>query len=117
MDIEKILDAIASSTGGVLRVPDKYLHHLNSEYCTHWRTSDMESAYKAREIGRLYLSHYCRPSVVGRMPTEEDAVRIWFGGPLGWVRDWTVSHWLRVRPYLSTPQVAGNENTTTNHQR
>lgn len=101
MDVELVLEAIARANGGVLYLAEKHIRSVNLEFRTQWKPSDMGHPYKARAIGRLYLSHYCRPSIMGRMPTEEDAVRIWFGGPLGWAREWTRSHWLRVEPTLS----------------
>lgn len=101
MDIDRILDAIASANGGGLALPEKYIGQLNACYGTRWKLSDMEHPVKARALGRLYLSHYTRPSMLGRMPTPEDAVRIWHGGPVGHLRDHTLSYWLRVQPLLS----------------
>jgi hypothetical protein len=101
MDIDAILDAIARANGGTLTVGEKYITMLNATYGTRWKTSDLAHPVKARALGRLYLSHFTRPSMLGRMPTPEDAVRIWHGGPVGHLREFTRSHWERVAPYLS----------------
>jgi hypothetical protein len=109
MDLDAILDAIAYSTGGVVRIPEKYIGQLNACYGTKWKPSDMDDLTKARALGRLYLNHYARPSVIGRMPTPEDAVRIWFGGPIGHLREFTRWHWLRVQPHLPNERVYNSD--------
>ena len=101
LDMDAVLDAIAEAGGGVLSLPGKYIAFLNAAYGTKWKPSDMHHPMKARTLGRLYLSHFTRPSTIGRMPTSEDAVRIWHGGPTGHLRDFTLSYWLRVRPLLN----------------
>lgn len=51
-------------------------------------------------IGRWYVKHYATEERLGRTPTAEDAVRIFFGGPDGWRRTSTIPLWERTRDLM-----------------
>jgi len=52
-------------------------------------------------ICRDYLAHYATPERLGRLPTNEDRVRIWNGGPNGYKKLGTLRHWEKVKKALA----------------
>lgn len=56
---------------------------------------------KAKAICREYLNIYCTEKRLGREPTQEDAARMWNGGPNGHKKVATEKYWAKVQRELS----------------
>ena len=56
---------------------------------------------KSKTICREYLAIYCTAKRLGRKPTDEDAARMWNGGPTGHKKTATVKYWVKVRRELA----------------
>lgn len=58
---------------------------------------DARDFEKAKQICRIYLTHYATRARLGREPTPQDMARIWNGGPDGWRERATLPYWQKVR--------------------
>lgn len=54
---------------------------------------------RAHRIALLYLT-YWTSKLPENLRTEENAARIWNGGPRGWEKDSTIPYWDKVKQYL-----------------
>lgn len=86
---------------GILQIWDVVVDDVNRVYGTKFTHRDAFDPKKAEQMCRLYLSHYCSAKRLGRIPTYQDAARIWNGGPQGHTKTATLSYWERVRKALA----------------
>jgi hypothetical protein len=74
----------------------------------HWKTDYVwprdvygpQNDAKAEAIVRRYLTIYCTSKRLGHEPMEQDAARIWNGGPNGFRREATEKYWDKVKSVL-----------------
>ena len=62
--------------------------------------NDCYDRVKSKAICKQYLSIYCTSKRLGRKPTQQDAARMWNGGPTGHKKQATVKYWNKVRRNL-----------------
>lgn len=110
-DLERLLPALIAveSSGrddavgdngkayGPLQIHAILVADVNRIHGTSYRHRDAFDRDTAIEIARLYLSHYCTAQRLGRTPTNEDAARMWNGGPNGHRKKATLGYWAKVR--------------------
>lgn len=85
---------------GALQIQRGVILDVNRVHRTHFKLSDAKDKERAKRIAGLYLGIYCTKQRLGRDPTDEDAARIWNGGPNGHRKSATKAYWLRVRRHL-----------------
>lgn len=82
---------------GPYQIMSGVVSDVNRVYGTNYTLDDRRDPAKAREICRLYLSHY--GDRAGGTP--EAYARVWNGGPRGHRKAATVAYWQRVQAVLS----------------
>lgn len=102
--VESGHDASAIGDGGRsvgrMQIGRAVLADVNRRHGTRYQPADRLDPSKSLVIARLYLATYCTPERLGRPVTQEDAARIWNGGPDGWRQPGTAAYWRRVRSRL-----------------
>lgn len=51
-------------------------------------------------IAKAYINHYATSNRLGRIPSYQDAARIWNGGPNGFRKASTLDYWRKVQGKL-----------------
>lgn len=80
---------------GILQIHPCVVTDVNRIHGTRYTLSDRLDPAKARQIARLYLSHYCKTD------SDEANARTWNGGPKGAKKAATVAYWRRVKARLA----------------
>jgi len=84
---------------GALQIQPAVIADVNRIYGYRFTHQDAYDFTTAKVILASYLNHYCTRERLGREPTEEDAARIWNGGPDGWRRRSTLPYLKKYRDY------------------
>lgn len=80
----------AENAVGPAQIRQICLDDLNRQYCTEYRLSD----FRNKALSAWAIIHYGR---MYKAKTEEEAARIWNGGPDGAGEPETLKYWLRVK--------------------
>ncbi|HPM74148.1 MAG TPA: transglycosylase SLT domain-containing protein [Saccharofermentans sp.] len=83
---------------GALQIHKICIDDVNRVYGTSFVHEDAFDVEKAKEICRLYLSHYGKhyERTEKKTLTYEVLARIWNGGPKGYKKEATTSYWFKV---------------------
>jgi hypothetical protein len=87
---------------GCLQIKAIYVEDVNR--ILGYKRYTHESAFNrvdAYHMFMLYTNHYATEKRLGRKPTDEDLVRIHNGGPNGWKKSQTKTHWYKVKKLLT----------------
>jgi hypothetical protein len=84
---------------GVLQIQSAVITDVNRIYGYRFDHQDAYDVTSSKVILASYLNHYCTKERLGREPTEEDAARIWNGGPDGWRKRATLPYLKKYRDY------------------
>jgi len=89
---------------GCLQIHEAVVQDVNRFYKKAFTHRDALDPAKAREICRLYLTHWQQYYLAtqGKTLTDQDLARIWNGGPTGWTKYATRKYWAKVSAVLST---------------
>jgi len=79
---------------GPLQIHRSVVVDANKIAGTHFTHQEMTNRTIAVQVARVYLGHYAK----GR--TDEEAARIWNGGPTGHRKSATVNYWNKVKRHL-----------------
>lgn len=79
---------------GALQIHKSVVVDVNRIAGTHYTHQQMTNRIAARKVCEIYLSRYA----AGK--TDEEAARIWNGGPTGHRKSATVSYWNKVKKHL-----------------
>ena len=79
---------------GALQIHRSVVVDVNRIAGTHYTHSQMTNRIAARKVCEIYLSRYA----AGK--TDEEAARIWNGGPTGHRKTATLSYWNKVKKHL-----------------
>lgn len=92
---------------GALQIQASVVHDVNRVYGYRFTHQDAFDPIRSKVIMASYLNHYCTRERLGREPTEEDAARIWSGGPEGWRRKSTLPYLRKYRVYRARFSASG----------
>lgn len=96
--IERVERSSTSGDGGravgVLQIHKGVILDVNRVYHTSYKPHHRYSRKASYEMCRLYLSHYGRvyKKSTGKEPTDSVLVRIWNGGPKGYLKQGTLDY-------------------------
>ncbi len=92
----------AGASWGILQIQKRVILDVNRKYGTSYTHQDVFELNCAEEIFELYIQMWTEhlEKKENRLPTEEDIVRIWNGGPTGYKRDTTLKYLKRNRNLL-----------------
>lgn len=80
---------------GPLQIHQSVVFDVNRISRTHFTHQEMTNRAIAVQVARVYLNHYAK----GR--TDEEAARIWNGGPLGYKKSATIPYWKKVKNQMN----------------
>lgn len=81
----------AGAAIGPLQIHRSVVLDVNRISQTHFTHQEMTNRAIAVQVARVYLNHYAK----GR--TDEEAARIWNGGPQGHKKSATIPYWIKVK--------------------
>lgn len=81
---------------GAYQINRAVVRDVNRIYGTAFSWQGMTNRADASTVFRLYITAYCTEQRLGRQPTEQDAARVWNGGPTGHRKRATREYWRRV---------------------
>lgn len=80
---------------GPLQIHRSVVVDANKIAGTHFTHQEMTNRAIAVQVARVYLNHYAK----GR--SDEEAARIWNGGPHGYKKSATIVYWKKVKNQMN----------------